>query len=231
MRYAFQRRVVRAEQRELDALGDARTNASATAGRPSEEICAKGGRSGGRRAGPCGAENDYRVRDAAVNLQAKEQACEQAEASAREASAQEAAGGAPQDPGLQAAAAAAAAAAAVARDALGEAKQQQAHTSEGKANGGRRSSKCGTKDDYRVRDAAAILQAKEQAWEQAEASAREASAQEAACGAPQDPGLQAAAAAAAAAAAVARDAHGKAKQQQARTSEGRQTGGRNHQME
>jgi hypothetical protein len=31
---AFVRRVIRAEQRELDALGDERSNASATAGRP-----------------------------------------------------------------------------------------------------------------------------------------------------------------------------------------------------
>jgi len=31
---ALVRRVIRAEQRELDALGDARSNASATAGRP-----------------------------------------------------------------------------------------------------------------------------------------------------------------------------------------------------
>jgi hypothetical protein len=63
-----------------------RSNASATAGRPSEENCAKGG----RIAGPYGGEKDPRVVKAEKDLQAMEQAWEQAEASAREAPAQEA---------------------------------------------------------------------------------------------------------------------------------------------
>ena len=195
---AFVRRVIRAEQRWLDALGDMRSNASATAGRPDTESCVKGGR--------CGGEDDFRVKDAAVDLQAKEQAHE---------SAQEAACGAPQDKGLQAAAAAAAAALELAQAAHQTALQQQALTLEGKLKGAR----TGGEDDFRVKDAAVHLQAKELAHE---------SAQEATCGAPQDPGLQAAAAAAAAAVAVARDAYGKAQQQKARTSKGKQTGGNNH---
>ena len=85
-------------------------------------------REGKLKGASCGGKDDYRVHDAAVDLQAKEQA---------NASAQEAARSVPQDPGLQAAAAAAAVAAAVARDAHGNAQQQKAHTCEGKQSGGR----------------------------------------------------------------------------------------------
>ncbi len=81
---AFVRRVIRVEQQEIDALGDTQSNTSATAGRPDNESCAKGG--------GCGGEHDYRVRDAAVNLQAAEQA---------DASAREAARRAPQDQELR----------------------------------------------------------------------------------------------------------------------------------
>ena len=121
--HAFVRRVIRAEQREIDALGDMRSNASATAGRPNAESCAKGG----RISGTYGGENDKRFVDATIALQAAERAHK---------SVQEAACGAPQDAGLQAAAAAAAAAVAVARDAHGKAQQQKARTSKGKQTGG-----------------------------------------------------------------------------------------------
>ena len=57
--HAFVRRVIRAEQREIDALGDMRSNASATAGRPDTESCVKGG----RKAGGCGGKDDFRVKD------------------------------------------------------------------------------------------------------------------------------------------------------------------------
>ena len=145
------------------------------------------------------------MKDAAEDLQAKEQA---------DASAREAARGAPHNLELQAAAVAAAAALAQAQDNLFTAVELQANTLAAKLKG----VTCGTKDDYRVKEAEEDLWAAERA---------DASAQEAARGAPQDPGLQAAAAAAAAAAAVARDAHGKAQQQKAYTAKGKQSGSRN----
>ena len=193
----FKRRVIREEQWWLDELGDARSNASPTAGRPRDEDCAKGGK--------CGGKDDYRVVDAAEDLCAAEQAC---------ASAQEAARGAPHNLEVQAALEAAELELAEMEDRFATAKAQQAATREGKVKGGG----CGGKDDFRVHDAAVDLQAKEQA---------NASAQEAACSVQQDPGLQAVAAAAAVAAAVARDAHGKAQQQKAQACKGKQSGGRN----
>ena len=165
---AFHRRVIRAEQAAIDALGDARSNASPTAGRPRDEDCAKGAL--------CGGENDYRVLKAEKDLKAAEQA---------DASAGEVARRAPQDQQLQAAAAAAAAALELAQVAHQTALQQQAHTRDGKAKGG----ECGTEKDHRVHKAKKDLAAAEQA---------DASAREAARRAPQDQQLQAAAAAAAA---------------------------------
>ena len=75
----------------------------------------------------------------------------------------EAACGAPQEPGLQAAAAAAAAALELAQAAHQTALQQQALTREGKLKGAR----TGGEDDFRVKEAAVDLQAKEQAHESA----------------------------------------------------------------
>ena len=85
-------------------------------------------REGKVKAGGCGGKDDFRVHDAAVDLQAKEQP---------NASAQEAAFSVPQDPGLQAVAAAAAAALDLAQAAHQTAQQQKAQACKGKQSGGR----------------------------------------------------------------------------------------------
>jgi hypothetical protein len=88
---AIVRRVIHAEQEQASNGSSTRSAPRRGAlkhlgnhGRP-DEICAKGG----RKSGPCGGEDDYRVLDAAVNLQEKEQA----DASTREVPRSVAAGG------------------------------------------------------------------------------------------------------------------------------------------
>ena len=202
---AFRRRVIRAEQRQLDALGDARSNASATAGRPSSENCAKGG----RISGPYGGQNDARLADATIALQAADQAHESALEALRRA---------PQDPAAQAAAAETEQALDEAQDAYGMADALWEQSHDAKVTGGRISGPYGSDNDARLVDATIALEAAEQAHK---------SAQEALLCAPQDQAAQAAAAGTGQALADAQDEYGTADAQKAFVQEAKERGRQN----